>query len=408
MGDLDDVKYSIALSSQDLATSIRAYQQAMRSMGLTSSYFAKLSRQQTGIAKMLAAHRQLFAPDVANMGVVSSALKSLRVQQDSYSGIARIVARQQAAGTGLSQMLSTSSAMWAKVATSYVAAFADMKRLNQMPFTASQIVRPLESYSRFSTSVMRRLPELSAEDKAPYVQAIQFAEAELEANTAPVLDLVGTASDEPSRGGPVQVGALNIFVVERDELIAAAGSGGVLDIGDSRFFTHARRLAAMSRRFQQVYVECNQAASLSGRGRVFAYSDQVVAAVMLLPYVVARNKVRLGEIVDGLFFAVYEAGGFGSPRFQAPLGPLTTEECAFVKNLKLLRNKWYRHDPEHGSARDVRSSNADLRRALSYFGFTHRPTRAAEFQDLHLAIMGKAVAFLEALLDKLQGESASA
>jgi hypothetical protein len=69
--------------------------------------------------------------------------------------------------------------------------------------------------------------------------------------------------------------------------------------------------------------------------------------------------------------------------------------------VKTFRNKWYRHDPDHGDATGIRRSYRTLKETLQRFGFSQLPANAEDYRRLQLLLVDEFVHFLEKLRDAL-------
>lgn len=69
--------------------------------------------------------------------------------------------------------------------------------------------------------------------------------------------------------------------------------------------------------------------------------------------------------------------------------------------IKTFRNKWYRHDPDHGDATSIKKSYRTLRETLQRFGFAHLPGNAGDYRRFHLLLVNELIRFLEKLRDGL-------
>lgn len=70
--------------------------------------------------------------------------------------------------------------------------------------------------------------------------------------------------------------------------------------------------------------------------------------------------------------------------------------------LKFLRNKWLRHDSDHGKESAIRKTWRDLGETLKAFGFESLPENSYEFNRLHENLIKDLLEFLELLLTKIK------
>jgi len=183
-------------------------------------------------------------------------------------------------------------------------------------------------------------------------------------------------------------------------MLAQAESGNNLMVKGPPVPALGAEASRKARELSQLVVNCNEARTLAGKSPIFQYTDSSVAALCEMPWSIPRAKGQLGEFVDHLYFVLYEGAGWDELRF---IGDelLSDEECGFIWDLKHLRNKWLRHDPNHGDSSSITKSKSLLKEALLHFGFDHIPTEAPEFRQLHSALLDGATGFLSRLLIKL-------
>jgi len=157
-------------------------------------------------------------------------------------------------------------------------------------------------------------------------------------------------------------------------------------------------VSAAARRVLRRLRECNMQARMRSDEDIFKPTNQLLAAFIDLPWLLARDEKSLGDVVDSLYFLLYEAAGKDKLRFRADGGgPLADQECGVVWTIKHLRNSWLRHDIEHGAKGKTRRQYSVLADDLAGLGFERLPSAPGEFQRLHLSLLRQVEEFLEAL-----------
>ncbi len=76
-------------------------------------------------------------------------------------------------------------------------------------------------------------------------------------------------------------------------------------------------------------------------------------------------------------------------------------DCDFIWCIKHLRNKWLRHDADHGKGADIKKSWQDLSAKFNALGLEHAPVTKQHFRHLHRSLLRQAEAFLSKILEKL-------
>ncbi len=163
------------------------------------------------------------------------------------------------------------------------------------------------------------------------------------------------------------------------------------------------RVAENSRRVLSLVALCNEAAKTSAAGiEIFKPTTRLMAVFADLPWLVPTDRQRFADIVDGLYFILYEGAGKDNLRFlDKNGGPLTEAECDLIWCVKHLRNKWLRHDADHGRDREIQKSWAELAAKYRWLGLAEHPTEERHFQTLHRILMELTEEFLALILSRL-------
>ncbi len=141
--------------------------------------------------------------------------------------------------------------------------------------------------------------------------------------------------------------------------------------------------------------ELNLYVQLSGRGlELFKPTNRSVHASLILPNLIASNDQEFGDIVDHLFFILYE--GSGTANRLKPL--LTDSELRPLWIVKHLR-RYTRHDVEHGQ--DIRKKLRETGIAFEELIDSPHPTSAADWKRAQLALYRKLVSMLKIIYDRL-------
>ena len=100
----------------------------------------------------------------------------------------------------------------------------------------------------------------------------------------------------------------------------------------------------------------------------------MLEAFVNLPWLIPYDEKSFGKFVDGLYFIAYEGAGKDKLRFLKDYGgPLTPEECDVIWSIKTLRNKWLRHDVDHGKESDIDKSWKSLDECFLQLGLSGFP-----------------------------------
>lgn len=82
-------------------------------------------------------------------------------------------------------------------------------------------------------------------------------------------------------------------------------------------------------------------------------------------------------------------------------GELDDADCNFIWCIKHLRNKWLRHNADHGKEADIKRSWKDLSAKFNVLGLEHAPVTKQHFRHLHHSLLREAQAFLCKIIEKL-------
>jgi hypothetical protein len=98
----------------------------------------------------------------------------------------------------------------------------------------------------------------------------------------------------------------------------------------------------------------------------------------------------------------YEGAGKDKLRFLKDHGgPLALEECDVIWSIKTLRNKWLRHDADHGKESDIDKSWKSLDECFRQLGISGFPRSAADYRLLHRTLLAEMTAFLQRLFNAI-------
>lgn len=309
------------------------------------------------------------------------------------------------------------------VASSLERALRESRALLPPVGFAESLAAPAFAYSEFSRRTIRRLPRVGtavvpaleaslalADHQAMVASGIAAALIGARSSSG-LLDADGAVDDTLSDtvdGGvrdvegvaalavddgvlQAKAKAITLFRAEQRELVVAGVEAGV----DSATVVDASlsaRVALSAQRLLQTIVAIEAAWQFGSETPIFTRTLAVLEAAVFLSVHRVHDRRSLGDAVDALYVLIYEASG-SMARVRAVLDD---NRCDPVWQLKRLRNKWLRHDPEHG---DVKKSLAELQEALGYFGMTRKPYTVREFTQLYEAILERMNEFANALLD---------
>ena len=197
---------------------------------------------------------------------------------------------------------------------------------------------------------------------------------------------------------------LTALFTQQDELLAYAGFKDETDTKSMTTGSPTAQTVQCGRRVLNLVTQCNGAGKTSGKGEeIFKPTTRLLEAYHDLPWLSSTNRNDFANVVDCLYFIFYEGAGADNLRFlDKNGGPLTHSDCELIWCIKTLRNKWARHDADHGREKDSLKSWSELTECLCFLGLTEHPTEARHFQQLHHQLLVMAEDFLALLLSKFK------
>lgn len=240
------------------------------------------------------------------------------------------------------------------------------------------------------------LPDIAARLRG----SLNLAEHQLVEIADVVTGFVVVPEDEDE---PDKVRVLDAPFTQQEELLTHDLVDDENDIAALTAVSPTAETVWLARRVLELVTQCNDAAKTSPLGvEIFKPTTRLLTVFTDLPWMSARNRFLLSDVLDCLYFIFYEGAGKDNLRFlDRHGGPLTDADCDFIWCLKHLRNKWSRHDPDHGKEGDIRKSWADLAAKFRWLGLAEHPTEMRHFQQLHHKLLELAEQFLACILSRL-------
>lgn len=153
---------------------------------------------------------------------------------------------------------------------------------------------------------------------------------------------------------------------------------------------------------------CNETAQTTKGSLIFTITNSVWSNSFKLLQVVPTNRENFAEIVDYLYFLLIEGAGKDVLRFityedknQYSYFLRTEPDVEIIWKIKHLRNKWLRHDIEHGKDKDIVKDYRIRKETLEWFGMQRVPQSREEFIFLYNNLILKVEEFLRVLLDRV-------
>jgi hypothetical protein len=262
------------------------------------------------------------------------------------------------------------------------------------------LMRPQTVFADFMRETVLELRKAPTERVASALRAaVNLTQSQLISNDDILSRILRDAEGLPETD-IAPAGSLIIPEVQKQELLSSELSIDENDLDATTAASEAATLSSLARRILRLITDCNEAAQLAFGELIFKPTNRVLVVFSQLPWMLPNSRETLGDAVDSLFWMLYEGAGRDKLRFLRE-GLLKREDCTAIFNIKFLRNKWLRHDPEHGEDSDIRKSSEVLGDVFASLGLRHLPVEEVHFHFLYRRMLEETERFLARLLESL-------
>ncbi len=308
--------------------------------------------------------------------------------------------------------LTTASAHAASLADSYIAwessATQLAQRVNeigllvQRTHLSARLFAPTEVFTDFATDTLSKINSAENEGQALALEtSVHLAEEQLIATTEILDAVIEIPEDDNKVSGKRE---LQSPYVQRKELLSAIKNEDVEVTASLIDNLPATQAAYLTQKILKTIVICNESGKVLGNQEIFKPTTRALEVYTDMPWLIAIDKKTFAEFIDCLYFLFYEGAGKDKLRFMKKQGgPLEENDFEFILCIKHLRNKWIRHDADHGKEKDIQKSWSALSSQLKWLGLTHLPTTEFDFRSLHMGLLVKACEFLDKIINGLNG-----
>lgn len=285
------------------------------------------------------------------------------------------------------------------------------------PETASFLLAPTEGFGRYAPGALERAAE-ATDNEARVGAEVGVALAERQLADAGELQeelLESVASGEvpgtAMEPAPARASSLELVVLpsRRVELFFTAqeadalASFPLLVAPDGRAMVDVvpmARAAEARRDLGRLLLACRKDAVLRQLEPPFRQTDAVSQFLLEIAFLDPRTRDGLAALMNGLYFALYEASDDGQRLHRY----LPETACTPVRRVQRLRNRVFSHasdlEPAYVLARQAPETLADLR-AL---GLEGEPQSSAECQRFHDRLVGDVTSFLQELREQVRAK----
>lgn len=295
------------------------------------------------------------------------------------------------------------SLVWNCSLTQTVQRFQEVGLFAEKEDLSLRLLEPPRVYTEFVEQTVRRIEQSGSEQIAKALRAsLYLAEGQLLAMTDVMSTIVTVPADDEL---VLAVRPLRAPFVQRDELLAVTDISDEEDEAALTRLSPAAGAANDSRIVLSLITQCNEAAKVAGQPEIFKPTTRLLEVFADLPWVIPMDKQTFADFVDCLYFIFYEGAGKDNLRFLSANGGVLDEaDCDFIWCIKHLRNKWLRHDADHGKEAAIRKSWEELAANFNWLDLRHIPAAPNHFRYLHCRLLKEAEAFLQKILDKLTND----
>jgi hypothetical protein len=363
--------------------------EAIRELDRKTSFARKISDLRIATAPPLAQFAG--AIKTAQFDILGThALTQIRSDLQSWERLSR------SAGT---QLLAERAVGWAAGVRSVIGAAENA----ELPETVvGRLIAPTAMLTRLTSRTARRI-RASADDseKRRLSASLELVESQVTGHMEELGHVV-TESEYLDEDALAPDSRLVLADLEQKQMLAAPAG---IDESAAALAGNAGsvRLHSLAREAIRLVHDVNLAARLASKGDIFKLTNRLLQVAIELPWIDASGERGLGDFIDHLYFMLYEGAGKDSLRYLVPHGgPLDDTAADVVFLIKHLRNKWLRHDPEHGDDKSIRKSYEQLRDRLKSLGLSGMPRSAADYRGLQERLLERVTAFLRSLLEALR------
>jgi len=277
----------------------------------------------------------------------------------------------------------------------------DMDIFSKNEQLAIRLLEPSREYVAFIEHTAQKFKDIgedAAREKALrvslYLTESQFIDINnvLSSVISPEIDIIP----------PFPVRALKLPAIQQKELLNVPEIRDEEDEEELIRLSPAANVATIARSIIHMVTDCNEQYLASGKQEIFKPTTRFVEATTDIIWILPQDKRTFADFIDCLYYIFYEGAGKDNLRYlKVNGGVLDDNDCGFIWCIKVLRNKWLRHDPEHGSTSEIRRAREAILEQFQRIGLRQFPRSAREFQFLHQKLLEEASDFMKNLFERI-------
>ena len=265
---------------------------------------------------------------------------------------------------------------------------------------AARLLEPFRVYTEFTERTVERLERSKSASVTKALKTSLYLAEEQLLSTTDTLSAILTVPEDNELASPPR--SLILLNVQQDELLAALETYGSDD--EAIIISHSPTInvAADAKLVLSLIVRCNKLQQAAQKPEIFKPTTRLLETFMDFQWLLPKDEQTFGNFIDCLYFIFYEGAGKDKLRFHIDNeGVLDDTDCDFIWCIKHLRNKWLRHDPDHGKETSIKNSWKELSGKLNWLGLPHFPVHEQHFRYLHSRLIKEACFFLQNIVDRL-------
>jgi hypothetical protein len=354
-------------------------------------------------------------------------MTQIRAEQERFEGLLRKEAQQiQAMQERFDARLRKEAANWQKLAqpsqdlakqlglteirvasiawdsglTQVVHRMQEINLLTNKLDLAARLLEPSMAYTEFVERTFQRIEQSKSTKVTKALQtSLHLAEEQLLTTTNSLSAILAVPEDDELALPPR---SLILPLVQQDELIAVVEASDEEDEASLIQLSPAAKVAEEAKCILSLVANCNEVVQAAGKPEIFKPTTRLLETFADFPWLLPEDKRTFADFVDCLYFIFYEGAGKDKLRFLSSQGGVLDDtDCNFIWCIKHLRNKWLRHDADHGKETDIKKSWKDLSAKFSWLGLDHAPVTKQHFRHLHRSLLKEANVFVQNILERL-------
>jgi hypothetical protein len=334
---------------------------------------------------------------------ISSVLQELQEQNERWQSITvsldSFSSKIKVPTLAISQIAS-SALVWDTGVSETLKCLGQVGILSHESAILGRLFEPSNTLSRFTerTSALMKIATAPNVVRALNASLI-LADAQFLANTDALNSFALTVIEDDGVSSPA---SLTSPYVQQEDLLACQDVADGTDINVLVSQSPAAQASERARSALNLIARCNKASATKGKVEIFKPTTKLMEVYVDLPLLTPLDEKSFGEFIDCLYFALYEGAGKDKLRFlEKHDGPLSETECEVVWCIKTFRNKWLRHDADHGKVSDIQRSWTSLDGCFRRLGLSGFPRSSRDYRKLHEQLLQEMEAFLATLFQKI-------